>query len=255
MQALIPEYRAALQQLRGQLDETRAQLDEAQTDNRKLEQQVRRQTKDCTVGPVDKVAHVCGAGKCRAGAPTLLQQRLLVLHQHQGFAVEGCSVEASPCTALQASLWKQLAQDKDVAAQIGARAAPPSRRQVTPTAADPRCSCLFPYVYLAGGLSSKLLGEVVACKRQQTCWTTCKIPHASTCWHSRPPVQALSVESDIARAALHPQSMSACCCCRTGGLGFGIPTPHLVATTATARGVHVPCPTAVLVHEAAAAQS
>ena len=39
--ALIPEYRAALQQLRGQLDLARAQLDEAQADNKTLEQQVR----------------------------------------------------------------------------------------------------------------------------------------------------------------------------------------------------------------------
>ena len=42
MQALIPEYRAALQQLRGQLDQARAQLEEAQADNKTLEQQVRR---------------------------------------------------------------------------------------------------------------------------------------------------------------------------------------------------------------------
>ena len=42
VQALIPEYRAALQQLRGQLDQARVQLEEAQADNKTLEQQVRR---------------------------------------------------------------------------------------------------------------------------------------------------------------------------------------------------------------------
>ena len=40
VQALLPEYRAALQQLQGQLDLARAQLEEAQADNKTLEQQV-----------------------------------------------------------------------------------------------------------------------------------------------------------------------------------------------------------------------
>ena len=51
---------------------------------------------------------------------------------------------SAECTALQASLWKQLARDKDVAAQTGARATPPSRRQVMLTATDSNALYFFP---------------------------------------------------------------------------------------------------------------
>ena len=77
---------------------------------------------DCTVGPVTR------------------------LHLHEGF-LEGSQWELSAgpstCTALQASLWKQLARDKDLATQVGARAAPPSHRQVVFTAADSNVHLCF----------------------------------------------------------------------------------------------------------------
>ncbi len=87
------------------------------------------------MGPV-KALHIYAAPRGGGqGALTLLQQMLLVLNLHQGSLKRSQwepSAEACPCTVLQASLWKQLARDKDVAAQTGARAAVPSRRQVLP---------------------------------------------------------------------------------------------------------------------------
>ena len=70
VQALIPEYRAALQQLRGQLDQARGQLEEAQADNKTLEQQVRRgEVRKCNDW-VWALLHgnLCTAeGRCRVG--------------------------------------------------------------------------------------------------------------------------------------------------------------------------------------------
>ena len=76
MQALIPEYRAALQQLRGQLDEARVQLEEAQADNKTLEQQVRHgkvRKNKITVASQQPV-HGCVAGAGQNKSCALEQQ-------------------------------------------------------------------------------------------------------------------------------------------------------------------------------------
>ena len=69
----------------------------------------------------------------------------------------GPSAEACPCTALQASLWKQLARDKDMTAQTGAKAAPPSRRQVL-SAADSTAYTCFPICVFGWGAEQQALG-------------------------------------------------------------------------------------------------
>ena len=104
-------------------------------------------TLDCTVGAVTRLQmHVAltsagqGHSHCRSSCASVAASASGLAGQ---VAVRA-SAEACPCTALQASLWEQLAQDKDVAARPGARRAPPSRGQVGLTAADSFVHMCFP---------------------------------------------------------------------------------------------------------------